>query len=58
MNPMASSSASCLWRLSTSKRGRMTNDDKDHKGGKKDGKDCKDDHKHYDTSCWNAHYDY
>ncbi|PBK65541.1 hypothetical protein ARMSODRAFT_1022334 [Armillaria solidipes] len=42
-------------------------DDKDHKDGKgrkddKDGKkndkDRKDDHKYYDTSCWNAHYDY
>ncbi|KAK0421573.1 hypothetical protein EV421DRAFT_1916761 [Armillaria borealis] len=42
-------------------------DDKDHKDGKgrkddKDGKkndkDRKDDHKYYDTSSWNACYDY
>ncbi len=58
MNPMTSSSASCLRRSSTSRRGRMTDDDKNRKDGKKDGKDCKDDHKHYDNSCWNTHYDY
>ena len=27
----------------------MTNDNKNCKDGKKDGKDCKDDHRHYDT---------
>ncbi|KAK0204140.1 hypothetical protein DFS33DRAFT_1337166 [Desarmillaria ectypa] len=31
---------------------------KDGKDGKKDGKDGKDGHKYYDTSCWNAHYNY
>ncbi|KAK0459253.1 uncharacterized protein EV420DRAFT_1479262 [Desarmillaria tabescens] len=28
------------------------------KDGKKDDKDRKDGHKYYDTSCWNAHYNY
>ncbi|PBK61246.1 hypothetical protein ARMSODRAFT_981600 [Armillaria solidipes] len=59
-NSCQGSFASCSWRLSTSRHGRMTDDDKDRKDGKgrKDGKKDDKDHKYYDTSCWNAHYNY
>ncbi|KAK0191073.1 hypothetical protein F5146DRAFT_1223854 [Armillaria mellea] len=60
MRRTTSSSASCLWRSSTSTPGRktvmMAKDDKDYKDGNKDDK--KDDKKYYDTSAWNAQYGY
>ncbi|KAK0455624.1 uncharacterized protein EV420DRAFT_1765293 [Desarmillaria tabescens] len=49
------------------RKDRKMDDKKDDKDGKKDrkdntnrkdDKDCKDRHKYYDTSCWNAHYNY
>ncbi|SJK98281.1 uncharacterized protein ARMOST_01544 [Armillaria ostoyae] len=38
--------------------GKDYKDGKGRKDGKKDDKDDKDGHKYYDTSCWNAHYNY